>query len=262
MPATLSIQPLINEYNHLFDTCVINPGKYAEVDDLVDQITDNENRYNVVTNELSIPWYFIGIIHYMESSLNFKTHLHNGDPLTKRTVNVPAGRPKTGKPPFSWEDSAIDALQLQKLDVWEDWSIAGTLYQMELYNGIGYRKRGIYSPYLWSFSNHYSKGKFTKDGVYDANAVSKQCGAAVLFRRMCERQIITLGSVDRITQIKTFGNTVTYNTKKYSEAAVQLQQLLNSIGYAVRVDGFAGEKTSNAFKRIAGKYLPGDPRRK
>jgi len=39
---------------------------------------------------------------------SFKLHLHNGDPLTARTVNVPKGRPKTGQPPFAWGISAKD----------------------------------------------------------------------------------------------------------------------------------------------------------
>ena len=67
-------------------------------------------RYDQVANATGVPWYVIGIIHEMEGGLNFTTHLHNGDPLTRRTVQVPAGRPPTGMPPFQWEESAIDAL--------------------------------------------------------------------------------------------------------------------------------------------------------
>jgi lysozyme family protein len=85
----------------------------------------------------------------MAASLNFNRHLHNGDPLTARTVQVPAGRPKTGEPPFTWEESATDALMLEKLDQWEDWSVPGTLYKLEQYNGWGYRLAhpDVKSPY-------------------------------------------------------------------------------------------------------------------
>ncbi|MDQ3815011.1 MAG: hypothetical protein M3347_13810, partial [Armatimonadota bacterium] len=38
---------------------------------------------------------------------------------------------------------------------------------------------------------HYTKGKFVADGVFDPNAVSKQCGAAVLLRRMIDREIFS-----------------------------------------------------------------------
>jgi lysozyme family protein len=38
------------------------------------------------------------------------------------------------------------------------------------------------TPYLWSFSSLYEKGKFVADGVFDPAAVSKQCGAAVMLK--------------------------------------------------------------------------------
>ncbi len=261
MAPNLTNTALINEYRHLFDTCTINEGKFLTVDNIADAIIANESRYDTVGRDLSIPWYFIGIIHNMEASLNFKTHLHNGDPLTNRTIHVPKGRPPEGNPPFTWEVSAADALRLQKLDQWEDWTIPGILFQFELFNGMGYRKKGIHSPYLWSFSNHYNKGKFTADGIFDSNAISRQCGAAVLLRRLCERQNIPIGELDRVSQIRTLGEQVNFNPRAKSATAEQLQQLLNSIGFALRADGFAGEKTSNAYKKISRKFLPGDPRR-
>ena len=86
----------------------------------------------------------------MESSLNFKRHLHNGDPLTARTVHVPSGRPRQGDPPFTWEQSAADALTLRNLGPRTDWSLSGTLYALEGYNGWGYRRYHpeVFSPYL------------------------------------------------------------------------------------------------------------------
>jgi hypothetical protein len=163
-----------------------------------------------------------------------------------------------GKPPFPWEESAIDALQLKSLHTWNDWSIAGMLFQFERYNGFGYRPHGINSPYLWSFSNHYTKGKFVKDGVFNENAGSKQIGAAVLLRRMSERQIAVTGELDTISQIKLLGSKVKFAPKKFSADAEELQRLLNSVGVPLRVDGFAGKMTSNAFFSVTGSRLSGD----
>jgi lysozyme family protein len=56
------------------------------------------------------------------------------------------------------------------------------LYLLEGYNGFGYRRRGVPTPYLWSFSNIYESGKFVLDGKFDPNAVSKQCGAALMLK--------------------------------------------------------------------------------
>jgi hypothetical protein len=38
------------------------------------------------------------------------------------------------------------------------------LYRFEANNGFGYRKRSVATPYLWSYSDHYDKGKFVADG--------------------------------------------------------------------------------------------------
>ena len=77
-----------------------------------------------------------------------------------------------------------------KYDHVTNWSLPFILQKLEGYNGYGYNGRGINTPYLWSDSNHYSKGKFVKDGVFDANAVSSQIGAGVILKRMEERAII------------------------------------------------------------------------
>ena len=131
----------------------------------------------------------------MESSCNFHEHLHNGDPLTARTVQVPsAGRPKHGNPPFTFEQSAADALAIDGLTTWKDWSVSGTLFIFERYNGFGYRPHGINSPYLWSFSNQYSKGKFTKDNVFDPAVPSGQAGTAVILKRMAARKLTAVGA--------------------------------------------------------------------
>ena len=180
------------EYQNLFDTCQIRPEAQAEADTLAGKIISNRGRYEAVGTPLSIPWYFIGVIHNMESSQRFDRHLHNGDPLTARTVQVPAGRPAGGNPPFTWEASATDALKLEGLDKVTEWTFPALLYRIEKYNGFGYRNRHpeVLSPYLWSGSNHYTKGKFVADGKFDPDATSKQCGAAVLLRRMADRNAL------------------------------------------------------------------------
>lgn len=179
-----------NEYDSLFDTCIALPDKIAKVNWYANKLIENRPRYESVGGPLNIPWWFIGAIHGLESGFAFDRHLHNGDPLTTRTRRVPPGHPKTGEPPFTWEQSAQDALRYMKLDQWRDWSIAGALYQWEAYNGFGYRKYKINSPYLWSFSNHYEKGRYIRDHVFETNAVSNQCGAATLLRSLVNQGVV------------------------------------------------------------------------
>jgi lysozyme family protein len=180
---------LKRDYNELFSTCKASPFRLRSVDALVDSIASGRRRLEAMGTTFGIPWYVLGIIQMLEGGGSFSRHLHNGDPLTARTKNVPKGRPSAGRPPFTWEQSAKDAIELEHLDTWKDWSVAGILFRFEAFNGFGYRKRtiNIPSPYLWSFSNHYRKGKFDRDGHYDPNLVSEQCGAAVLLHRMIER---------------------------------------------------------------------------
>jgi lysozyme family protein len=179
---------LRKEYQRLFLTMQPKQAKALEISIAVKAIKANKARYLTVQQKLGIPWLFIAVIHNMECSRRFDKHLHNGDPLTARTINVPAGRPKKGNPPFTWEESAIDALTYMNLHKWTDWTIPGMLYKLEAYNGFGYRRNHpeVLSPYLWSFSNHYTSGKYVADGRWSDSAISNQCGAAVILKELIE----------------------------------------------------------------------------
>lgn len=172
-----------------------------QVDTVIAKIMAGKARYQAVAQLTGVPWFFIGVIHMLESGGKFTTHLHNGDPLTARTKQHPAGRPVPGTPPFTWEQSAVDALQYVGFARKEPkegerkpesltWGISAILDRLERYNGTGYRKMGIPSPYLWAGSQHYVKGKFVADGKFDPEAVSKQIGAAVILVRMMDRGLI------------------------------------------------------------------------
>jgi len=142
-----------------------------------------------------IPWYFIACIHYTETGGNFNKHLHNGDPLTGYTTHVPKKRPQIGHaPPFEFEESAVDAIKMMKIDQETSWTLPKILRWLEKYNGIGYYTyhNKMLTPYLWSYSNHYTKGKYGSDGKFDANLVSKQPGCAVLLKRMEETGAIKI----------------------------------------------------------------------
>jgi lysozyme family protein len=85
-----------------------------------------------------------------------------------------------------------DALRMKKLDRHNDWSIRSCLFELEGYNGWGYRMyhSTVLSPYLWSYTNHYTKGKYASDGKWDANLVSQQPGAAALLRVMVDSGVV------------------------------------------------------------------------
>jgi len=188
------------EYINLFQECQVDrgnpdlhrPDRLPEVKAFTDHVKNGIARYQEIQDKTNVPWYVIGIIHGMECGFNFETHLHNGDSLKHRTVQEPKGRPIKGEPPFSFLVSAIDALQYDGFTSWREWDVEGICYKLESYNGWGYRKHGINSPYLWSFSNQYHGGKYVADGIWDANAVSKQVGAIVALKQLVVDQLIAL----------------------------------------------------------------------
>lgn len=255
------------EYENLFNNCIVKPEKLAEVEGYIAGLLAHSSRYQNVGDSLGIPWSFIAVIHNMEASQNFSRHLHNGDPLTARTVQVPAGRPPSGNPPFTWEESAMDALTMRGLGKVTDWSLAGTLYQLEGYNGWGYRlyHQHVLSPYLWSYSNQYQSGKYIADGTWSDTAVSKQCGAAVILRRMAEHGQISFSdqpapSADSAPLVGSYSMSKPGDPAVVAQAET-LQRWLNTFpGVFVKVDGVAGQKTSDAYRSVTGVYLPGDPR--
>jgi lysozyme family protein len=260
MPKVNLTNALAAEYIELFQTAEINPNRFDAVDAIVDRIVGGKSVYENVARNVGAPWYLVAAIHNMESNLSMARHLHNGDPLTARTTHVPAGRPATGNPPFTWEESAVDALKGEKIDQVPDWSLARILYELEGYNGWGYRlyHAHVKSPYLWSFSNHYTSGKYVADGTWSDTAASRQCGAAVIIKRLEQRG-----------EIQPFDGRIPARViplryaKKVIDRGEDLQRFLNTFpGITLRVDGWPGDSTSDAAKQVFGFYLAGDPRTK
>ena len=154
----------------------------------------SKKRYGFVSLETNVPACLIASIHYRESNCDFKTYLHQGDPLGKPAVNEPNDIPVFNE----WEPAAIHAL-LMKASVRDFHRITFRTTDLnplcafaERYNGHGYKNRGLPSPYVLSGTEGYVKGKFVKDGVFDPNVVDKQIGVLPLMRAVLdfERRIV------------------------------------------------------------------------
>ena len=198
-----AFEQLADEYATFFLRSQIRPDQADLVRKLADKAFGFKATYEAVGKPLNIPWWWIAGVHLLESSFNFTTHLHNGDPLNQRTSRVPAGRPKSGSPPFSWQGSARDALDHHKLANLTDWSLPRALWRWERYNGFGYRGRGVPTPYLWSFTTIYESGKFVADGKFVDAAVSKQCGAAALLKALHEAGRVPELALDVVVEDET-----------------------------------------------------------
>lgn len=145
----------------------------------------NRPRYEAVERATGVPWLVIAGLHMREADFDFRTNLAQGDSLMAFSRHVPRNRPQVGhRPPFTWEEAALDALRFDGLDR-ANWNGTGnTIYNVIKFNGLGYYSRGIPSPYAYSWTTAYQSGKFVADGVYSPTAIDKQCGVVPLLKSL------------------------------------------------------------------------------
>jgi lysozyme family protein len=147
----------------------------------------SRHRYEAVERVTGTPWWAIGCIHQLESGGRFDCHLLNGDPLSGRTTHAPLGRPTSpplgGALPYTWEESATDALKNYPPQPLV-WDIGHALIYFEAYNGFGYRRHLCPSPYVWGFTSVCGPGKYVADGSFNPLAVSDQAGCGALLKQL------------------------------------------------------------------------------
>ena len=133
-----------------------------------------------------IPWWFIPLVHEREcrkgvdnwncniaQGVNYNLHSHL--------------KPYNGPFP-SFKEAAIDALVIEAPQAArnENWSGGGSMSIAERYNGLGYARMGRSSPYVWSGTDKYIRGKYIADGKYDPDEVDNQVGIAVALKALME----------------------------------------------------------------------------
>ena len=161
--------PYQREYQTLWDTIRVDPKRLKEIAKVIDKLRDPARwaEYQKLEKATGVPSLVTAIIHERESGANLKGVLHNGEKIIgtgRKTKLVPAGRG-----PFnSFFDAGVDAFHKEGLDSfdWEAGGMARLAYALEKFNGFGYRKWGIHSPYLWAATSHYSSGKYISDGKF------------------------------------------------------------------------------------------------
>ena len=129
----------------------------------------NKSRYQSVSAQTGVPAELIAAIHWREASGSFNARLHDGGSLAGYS---------------SWEAAAVNALtensygniNMNDITTWYDFA--------ERYNGLGYRNKGVSSPYVWAGTTNYTSGKYVADGVYDAGYVDQQLGVAVMLKAL------------------------------------------------------------------------------
>lgn len=164
---------------------LLNPADEGRILRAAQAVLRGRSRYEAVERVTGVPWDFIGVLHYREFSNDFRGILHNGEKILgtgRKTQLVPAGRG-----PFeTWEEAAVDALRIKNLHLNRDWTLPRIAFEAERFNGLGYRMMGKPSPYVWSGSNKYIRGKYIRDHVYSPTEVDKQLGIIPILMKVRE----------------------------------------------------------------------------
>jgi lysozyme family protein len=185
--------------------CFANPADTVSIARVLKSQGLTSNTFTIpssVPETKGIPWFVIALIHYIECGFSFSRHLFNGDLLSDYTHKYPPGYPHVNhKPPFTFDESAVNALKYEGFDKIDHWNVAAILQNLEKYNGFGYEMyQNMNSPYLWSGSDIYKKGKYVEvkqangkwKTQFNANDVSTQLGTAVILKRMELRALINI----------------------------------------------------------------------
>jgi lysozyme family protein len=147
--------------------------------------------------------------HAREASCDFTKNALNGQPLSQRTTIVPVGY----GPFASWAES-VDAAVSRGYYESADWSKPDEWARVaEKFNGLGYQKRGLVSPYVWAGDKRYDSqgGKFVADGVFDRNHFDQQLGVIPLVVAMLELQGATPAPVGGDIQARVLAQAIASN---------------------------------------------------
>ena len=167
--STSNVTPLSNANVNFNFTENLSARQQSELGQFKANWEQNKSRYQSVSAQTGVPAELIAAIHWREASGSFNARLHDGGSLSGYS---------------SWESAAVNALtensygniNMNDITTWYDFA--------ERYNGLGYRNKGVSSPYVWAGTTNYTSGKYVADGVYDAGYVDQQLGVAVMLKAL------------------------------------------------------------------------------
>jgi lysozyme family protein/peptidoglycan hydrolase-like protein with peptidoglycan-binding domain len=243
----------------------LSPGQANELRIFQANYHKNFARYQAVSARTDIPPQLVAAIHYRESSMNFNTYLHQGDPLGRKAVHVPRNIPIF----YEWEEAAVHALNMKRglrdqmgLTADSTDEVAMATYA-EAYNGLGYYHKGLNSPYVYAGTDQYQGGMYVADGKFSRRARDRRLGTLALTRSVTFEGPIEAPQVEDGRRADdrwrgVLAGQILYRGSDGGEV-VALQQRLTKAGFPVPNTGIFGAQTFRAVKEFQrSKGLPPD----
>lgn len=233
----------------------LSSGQMYDMELFVENWIRNRNRYETVSAATNMPAEMIAALHWRESSADFGTYLHQGDPLGRPAVNIPNHIPVF----YEWEEAAIHALNMDyhksnqnDLEITAETKNPNALASYaEMYNGLGYNSRGMPSPYVYAGTDQYVSGKYTSDGYFSNTAVDQQLGVMPLLGAIDGIQTTQDMSPQGITPEfrwrRVLNGQVVLRAGSHGAEVEVLQSRLQQLGFNIgTIDGDFG----NGTKRV------------
>lgn len=149
----------------------------------------NRETYEIGAQLIKVPWTLLAALHEREAGGNLDKHPANGDSLRDKTHNVPSGLPRHVRPPFTY----LNVLREEMAELVRPpdgvWTLLEMCHAAEHFNGLGYRGKGLPSPYVVGSTTIERHGKYIADHVWDKSFDDPQIGCLALWLAMEEAGI-------------------------------------------------------------------------
>lgn len=168
------------DYAYLCSIVKVNSGTMDKNKATFAKMLANKSQYDQIAHAVNCDWQLVAAIHYREASLRPNVYLHNGQTLGQTTTIVPKG---IFFPSGAFVEASIDAIKVRAKNVK---GLAACCAMSEKHNGLGYRKHGVYSPYVWASTNIYTSGMYIADGKFDSTKSDSRLGTAAIYLCLAE----------------------------------------------------------------------------
>lgn len=170
---------LKDEYTKDLAEMKLIPASVKEAEAVAKKLLANKARFMAVQTGCGVPALWL-MPTFEREGPSFLDYFGNGDPLDKRTTDVPRGRG-----PFeTWEAGCMDSLHLDHVTQCSDWTWPMAAYEWEKWNGFGPRGHGRPTGYVWSGTNIYRGGKYVADGVWSRGTWDHQLGTVIIAKQI------------------------------------------------------------------------------